>query len=210
MRHSGQRGAVDQRQRLAGVARHQQIAAVDRRLAASWRCPGNTLTSLQPIKRSPELRPGRHQQQLGLAARRLRDHVRCAADGTSMSARNASVERVDQRVVGEDAVDVVGGDDAHAALPSGRRGGTTKRAATSHRAPAALGGGVRCASSRARRSRAVGLGAARPRPPLVLPQPGGDAADQHAEADQHEDQDEQRQLAARTPDARSRTDRTRR
>ena len=42
----------------------------------------------------------------------------------------------------------------------------------------------------------LGLGPPRPRPPPVLLQPGGDAADHDADAHQREDQHEQRHLSA--------------
>ena len=163
--------------------------------------PGNRLTSLQPMKRSPELRPGRHQHHLGVAAGRLRNEMRDLVRRGDVGAERL-VERIDQRVVAQHAVDIVSGDDAHQPARRDRE----RRLSLERRHIAARRRGVEPAAQIAR----LGLGAARPHPPLGLAEPGGDAADHHAERHQHEDQHEQRQLASRRPDAPRRTDRTRR
>jgi hypothetical protein len=54
--------------------------------------------------------PGWHQQDFRLAARRLRDEIRDLVRRRDVGAKRLG-ERLDQRVVAQYAIDVVGGDD---------------------------------------------------------------------------------------------------
>ncbi len=109
----GERRAVHHGERLAGLARHQHIAAVDRRAA-----------TLRVV--------GKHRDDLAAEERAVRRTVHAGISSTMASAprgcvivmmvaqrhrrrrlRNASAQRLDQRRIGQDAIEFVGGDDAH-------------------------------------------------------------------------------------------------
>ena len=160
------------------------------------------------MNRSP-VGPGRHQQHLGLAARRLRNEMSDLVGRRDVGAKRLG-ERIDQRVVAQHAVDVVGGNDAHAdprfhVTPpaASMNGGDASSAAGTLRRGCSV-------SSRPRRSRASASARRARARHLLLPQPGGDAADHDAEATSTKIRHEQRQLQREAPDARYRTDRTRR
>ena len=198
----GEHRAVHHGERLAGVARHQHVAAVDRRLVDLQivRIDADQLAADEALAR---IGPGRHQQQLRLAPRGLRDHVGVAQRRRDVAAERLA-QRLDQRRIGQRAVDLVGGDDAHQAADGCRR---RWRRSMSAAAGAACGWrGFKPAAQR----RVVGLRgfqlggqAARAAAPFALARPGGGAADDHADdqrSQQHEEQrhrgGEHRRLAA--------------
>ena len=101
---------------LAGVAGHQDVAAEHRRLVLLG-VVGKHVDELVADEPLAGRRPGWHQQDFCLAAGRLRDEIRDLVRRRDVGAKRLG-ERVDQRVVAQHAIDVVGGDDRGSLLRS--------------------------------------------------------------------------------------------